>query len=75
MAARAGPSKSRSTALFRAASPEPRIATSVSQLAAFFQAQKRRFELKELDAAKIAGPGEGEASERAAWTHPGPRAP
>ena len=37
-------------------------------LVQFYQAQKRRFERKELDAARIAGPGEGEAGERAAWT-------
>ena len=37
-------------------------------LVRFYQAQKERFERKELDAAAIAGPGEGDAGERAAWT-------
>ncbi len=54
--------------LFRrclARSPDP---DEVSQLARFFLAQKRRFHFKELDAARIAGTGEGETGERAAWT-------
>ena len=68
MAARGGTVEERVDTLFRRCltrAPDP---DEASQLARFFLAQKRRFELKELDAAKIAGPGEGEASERAAWT-------
>jgi Protein of unknown function (DUF1553) len=40
----------------------------LGRIVTFFQAQKRRFERKELDAAKIAGPGEGDIYGRAAWT-------
>jgi hypothetical protein len=68
MVARGGPVEERVDTLFRRCltrAPDP---DEASQLARYFQAQKRRFELKELDAAKIAGPGEGEATERAAWT-------
>ena len=68
MAARGGPVEERVDALFRRCLTRAPDRDEVSQLARFFQAQKRRFELKELDAAKIAGPGEGDASERAAWT-------
>ena len=69
IAAQGGPAEDQVDALFRAAclarAPDR---DEVSQLAAYFQAQKRRLELTEHDAAKIAGLGEGEASERAAWT-------
>jgi hypothetical protein len=34
----------------------------------FYEAQKQRLDRGELDAAKIAGPGGGDANERAAWT-------
>ena len=37
-------------------------------LVRFFEAQKQRFVHKELDAAAVAGPGEGDVNERAAWT-------
>jgi Protein of unknown function (DUF1553)/Protein of unknown function (DUF1549)/Planctomycete cytochrome C len=68
MAAQDGPVAAQVDRLFRhclTRAPDP---DEVSQLSRFFLAQKRRFELKELDAAKIAGPGMGEASKRAAWT-------
>jgi len=68
MAARGGSVEERVDALFRRCLTRPPDRDELSQLARFFQSQKRRFELKELDAAKIAGPGTGEAIERAAWT-------
>jgi hypothetical protein len=37
-------------------------------LAKFYAAQLERLKNKELDAAKIAGPGEGDVVDRAAWT-------
>ena len=66
--AQAGLVEDQVDALFRRCLTRAPDRDEVSQLAAFFQAQKRRLELKELDAAKIAGTGAGEASERAAWT-------
>ena len=68
MAARGGPVEERVEILFRRCLTRAPDSDEVSQLARFFQVQKRRFELKELDPAKIAGPGEAEAGERAAWT-------
>ena len=37
-------------------------------LVRFYNAQKERCAGKELNAAALAGPGEGDISERAAWT-------
>ena len=37
-------------------------------LAKFYTTQKERFEKKELDANAIAGQGDGDVNERAAWT-------
>jgi hypothetical protein len=37
-------------------------------LTGFYEAQKARLAKKELDAAAVAGPGPGNAVERAAWT-------
>jgi Protein of unknown function (DUF1553)/Protein of unknown function (DUF1549)/Planctomycete cytochrome C len=70
MAARGGPVEERVDILFRRCLTRTPDRDEVSQLARFFLAQKRRFDLKELDAATIAGPGDGqgEANERAAWT-------
>ncbi len=49
--------------LSRPPSDDERVA-----LTAYYQAQSARLRSKELDAAKIAGPGEGDANQRAAWT-------
>jgi hypothetical protein len=54
--------------LFRRCLTRPPDQNELAQLVAFYQLQKQRCERKELDAAKIAGPGEGEPGERAAWT-------
>jgi hypothetical protein len=40
----------------------------IEKLVAFHQAQKQRLEKKEINAAIIAGAGEGDVNERAAWT-------
>ena len=37
-------------------------------LVKFYRAQRDRLGRKELDAARLAGPGDGDAVERAAWT-------
>jgi hypothetical protein len=68
MAARGGSVEGRVDTLFRRCLTRAPDRDELAQLAQFFQSQKRRFELKQLDAAKIAGPGTTEASERAAWT-------
>ena len=68
MAAQGGQVEERVDALFRRCLTRAPDADEASKLARFFLAQRRRFELKEIDATKIAGPGDGEASERAAWT-------
>ena len=68
IAAQGGPVDARVVTLFERCLTRAPDRDEVSRLTAFFQAQKRRFELKELDAKKIAGPGEGDANERAAWT-------
>ena len=54
--------------LFRRCLTRPPTNEERAALAKFYRSQKERFERKELDAAKIAGPGEGNANERAAWT-------
>jgi hypothetical protein len=68
MTSQAGPVEERIDSLFRRCLTRAPDRDEVSQLTGFFQAQKRRCELKELDAAKIAGPGDGDTNERAAWT-------
>jgi hypothetical protein len=68
MAAQTGPVEERVDALFRRCLTRAPDRDEVRQLTRFFQAQERRFALKELDADKIAGPGERNTCERAAWT-------
>ena len=75
MAAQGGPVEDRVDALFRRCLTRAPDRDEVSQLAAFFQAQKRRFELKELDAAKIAGPGDGRGQRTRGLDRPGACAP
>ncbi len=55
-------------ALFRRCLVRPPSAQELRMLVDFYEAQKARFTCKELDAAAVAGPGEGDACERAAWT-------
>jgi Protein of unknown function (DUF1549)/Protein of unknown function (DUF1553)/Planctomycete cytochrome C len=54
--------------LFRRCLTRPPRGEEAELLVKFHKTQKRRFERKELDAAKIAGPGTGDVNERAAWT-------
>jgi hypothetical protein len=67
-ASREGSAEERAAWLFRRCLTRPPTAEERAALAAFYRTQKGRFERKELDAAKIAGPGDGDANERAAWT-------
>jgi hypothetical protein len=67
MAAQTGTVEQKLAFVFRRCltrSPDPE---ELSRMSRFFQSQRRRFELKELDAAKVAGPGPGDTIERAAW--------
>src|SRR5207302_5971138 len=68
LAARPGATDERIGYLFRRSLVRPPTADEVQLLTGFFQAQHERLESKELDAVKIAGPGEGDPLERAAWT-------
>jgi hypothetical protein len=68
MTALGGPVEERVANLFRRCLTRSPDRDEVSRLLAFLHSQKSRFDLKELDAQKIAGLGDGDASERAAWT-------
>jgi hypothetical protein len=68
LAARDGSAEEHAAWLFRRCLTRPPTGDERAALAKFYRAQKARFERKELDAAKVAGPGEGDANERAAWT-------
>jgi hypothetical protein len=68
MAAQKEPVAERVNELFRRCLTRPPTAEETAQLVAFYHRQKGRFERKELDAGKIAGPGSGDVNERAAWT-------
>jgi hypothetical protein len=58
----------RAAHLFRCCLTRPPSDEELASLVAFYHAQQRRFANKELDAAAIAGPGDGDRVERAAWT-------
>ena len=58
----------RARLLFRRCLTRSPDADELSVLVRFYRSQKSRLERKELDAAKIAGPGDGDAIERAVWT-------
>jgi hypothetical protein len=66
-AAMSGNNEARAAWLFRRCLTRPPSTQELAMLVAFYQNQERRFARKELDAAKVAGPGEGNANERAAW--------
>lgn len=53
---------------FRRILTRPATKDEIEKLTAFFVAQKRRFSLGELNAATVAGSGDGDVNERAAWT-------
>ena len=67
LAARPGSLDERIDYLFRRALVRPPEGAERARLSAFFQTQHERLAKQELDASKIAGPGE-DALERAAWT-------
>jgi hypothetical protein len=67
-AARQSSVEERATDLFRRCLVRPPSGQELKMLVDFYHAQKKRFDSKEVDAATIAGPGEGDAMERAAWT-------
>ncbi len=68
LAAQQGSDEERAAWLFRRCLTRPPTDDERAALAGFYRAQKERFARKELDAAKVAGPGAGDANERAAWT-------
>ena len=56
------------THLFRRCLTRSPTSEERTALLKYYEAQLARLKKKELDAAKIAGPGDGDVSERAAWT-------
>ncbi|MFM9960627.1 MAG: PSD1 and planctomycete cytochrome C domain-containing protein [Planctomycetaceae bacterium] len=54
--------------LFRRCLTRPPTDAEITLLSRFLKTQRERLATKELDAATLAGPGEGDASERAAWS-------
>ncbi len=68
MAGCGGSIEDRAHLLFRRCVTRPPDPVELSILVRFYRAQKARLERKELDALRIAGPGEGDAVARAAWT-------
>lgn len=54
--------------LFRRCLTRPPTSDERAALLKYYEAQLARLKTKELDASKIAGPGDGDANERAAWT-------
>jgi hypothetical protein len=67
MASSGGSVEDRARLLFRRCLTRPPDSDELAMLVQFYRAQKGRLERKELDAATIAGPGEGDPVERAAW--------
>jgi len=63
-----GPIAERAALLFRRCLARAPRSDELALLVQFYQRQRERFEHKELDAARIAGAGNGEAIERALWT-------
>jgi hypothetical protein len=68
MAARKGAEEERIKVLFQRVLTRPANEDELKLLASFLDRQRVRLQKKELDAATIAGPGEGDANERAVWT-------
>jgi hypothetical protein len=67
MASSGGSVQDRARLLFRRCLTRPPDSDELAMLVQFYRIQKSRLERKELDAAKIAGPGDGDPIERAAW--------
>jgi hypothetical protein len=68
LATRPGSAEERIEEAFRRVLTRLPTVEEKGQLLRFWQAQRERFAKGELDAAKVAGPGAGDAVERAAWT-------
>ena len=68
MAARTGTETERIILLFRYCLTRPPTTEETNLLLKFYNAQKERLAKKELNAAVIAGQGDGDANSRAAWT-------
>jgi hypothetical protein len=68
VAARNGTPEERATYLFRRILTRKPTADELAAIVRFYRAQKTRLDAKSLNAAAIAGPGEGDAGEKAAWT-------
>jgi hypothetical protein len=68
MAKELSPVQDRLTLLFRRFVTRPPTPEELSMLTKFYEAQRDRCIRKELDGAAIAGSGEGNVPERAAWT-------
>jgi len=67
-AAQAATTEDRAVFLFRRCLTRPPSNDELAPLVRFFNDQKRRFAAKESDAAAIAGPGDGDVNDRAAWS-------
>ena len=65
---RPGTAEEKAVYLFRRCLARPPATEEKTRIVAFYTTQKQRFEKKELDAAAVAGMGEGDPNERAAWT-------
>lgn len=68
LAAAEGPAEAKGRDLFRRCLTRPPSEDELNLVQKFYAEQLGRLSSKELDAAKIAGAGEGDANERAAWT-------
>jgi hypothetical protein len=67
-AARQGSVETRAAELFRRCLVRPPSDQELKMLVDFYRAQQKRIDNKEVDAAAVAGNGEGDIRERAAWT-------
>ncbi|MEK0446050.1 MAG: hypothetical protein RLZZ399_1371 [Verrucomicrobiota bacterium] len=68
MAQAPGSVEARIEQLFRSCFSRPPAPEEAASLLGFFERQKQRAESRELDAAALAGEGQGDLNERAAWT-------
>jgi hypothetical protein len=68
LAAQPGSVEIRVESLFRRCLTRPPSADERAQLVKFYETQRTRFASGELKAAAFAGPGDGDANDRAAWT-------
>jgi Protein of unknown function (DUF1553) len=68
IAAGAGSVEERADLLFRRCLSRPPEPDELAMLVGFYRGQRERLARGELDAAKLAGPGDGDPVERAAWS-------